>query len=340
MAAQPGGTPPRAPEFVGGADAWINSSPLRMVGLRGKVVLVDIWEYTCVNCIRTLPYLKEWHWRYNKLGLVIVGIHTPEFAFAKSKANVSVAVKRFGLPYPILLDPDYANWNAYNNSYWPRKYLIDQNGLVVYDHIGEGGYGNTEWRIQELLRERDPNVKLPKLMEPVRATDRPGAVCYPTTPEVYAGFLRGRVGNANARTDGKAADYRYADTSLRDGALYLDGRFAVTQESIRQARTTEQPTDRIILRYHAKEVFAVMRPEDGKALRVFLTQDGQPLNRADCGADVKYDEAKRSYVLVDKSRMYSLVNNRRYGDYTLSLSSTSIGFGLYSFTFGSCERTD
>src|SRR5437667_11545201 len=130
-----------------------------MNGLRGKVVLVDFWEYTCVNCIRTLPYLKEWHNRYAKDGLVIIGIHTPEFACAKQRGNVAQAVKKLGITWPVLVDSDYRNWRAYNNAYWPRKYFIDHTGHIVEDHAGEGGYEESEAKIQELLKEINPKIQ-------------------------------------------------------------------------------------------------------------------------------------------------------------------------------------
>ena len=179
--------PPDAPELIGTPADWLNSPPLKREELRGKVVLVDFWEYTCVNCIRTLPYLKEWHKRYAKDGVVIIGIHTPEFAFAKDRKNVAQAVKNLGITWPVLLDSEYKNWMAYHNSFWPRKYFINREGNIVADHAGEGGYGESEARIQYLLKEINPDAVFPEVMEPIRDTDRPGAVCYPTTPELYAG---------------------------------------------------------------------------------------------------------------------------------------------------------
>ncbi len=144
----------RAPEFAGEADDWLNSKPLRIRDLRGKVVLVDFWEYTCVNCIRTFPYLVEWHRRYADKGLVIVGIHTPEFEFAKAKQNVQAAARRFGLTFPILVDSDYKNWEAYANRYWPRKYLIDKSGIVRYVHAGfrKGDEAEIDAHVADLLK--------------------------------------------------------------------------------------------------------------------------------------------------------------------------------------------
>src|SRR3989338_8304440 len=142
----------KAPELEG-ITGWINTKLLTMEDLKGKVVLVDFWTYTCINCLRTLPYIKEWHEKYAKHGLVIVGIHTPEFEFEKDIRNVKDAVKRHKIKHPIALDSNYEMFKAYNNHYWPRKYLIDADGKIVYDHIGEGGYGETEEKIIELLNK-------------------------------------------------------------------------------------------------------------------------------------------------------------------------------------------
>ncbi|QUN32443.1 thioredoxin family protein (plasmid) [Cupriavidus sp. KK10] len=143
----------RAPEF-GGIDQWLNSPPLTMESLRGKVVLIDFWTYSCGNCINTLPYLKQWHEKYKDQGLVIVGVHTPEFPFEKSTGNLKEALKRYDIRYPVAQDNGYAMWSAYRNQYWPATYLIDANGHIVYQHYGEGSYDETEATIRKLLAER------------------------------------------------------------------------------------------------------------------------------------------------------------------------------------------
>jgi thiol-disulfide isomerase/thioredoxin len=141
-----------APEFTG-IDKWLNSDPLTMQQLKGKVVLVDFWTYTCINCVNTLPYVKSWHQKYKDKGLVVVGVHTPEFPFERNTANVELAIKRFDIRYPVAQDNRYATWTAYNNQYWPAVYLIDKQGKVVYSHFGEGDYAKTEAAIQSLLAQ-------------------------------------------------------------------------------------------------------------------------------------------------------------------------------------------
>lgn len=143
----------KAPEFTN-INQWLNSPPLSMRELRGKVVLVDFWTYSCINCINTLPYVKQWHEKYKDQGLVVVGVHTPEFAFEKSTANVQEAIKRFGIRYPVAQDNAYATWSAFRNQYWPATYLIDAQGRIVYHHYGEGNYAETEAVIQKLLAQR------------------------------------------------------------------------------------------------------------------------------------------------------------------------------------------
>ena len=169
-----------APELIPGGK-WFNSQPLTMQSLRGKVVLVDFWTYTCINCIRTLPYLKAWHDKYADKGLVIIGVHTPEFEFEKNPDNVAKAISDFGIKYPVMQDNDYATWNAYSNHYWPAEYLIDAQGKIRHSHFGEGDYDETEKVIQELL-----SVNMP--------ISNPNSQINARTPELYLGAMRAEPG--------------------------------------------------------------------------------------------------------------------------------------------------
>lgn len=148
-----GSPAPVAPEFKG-ISHWINSKPLTMAQLRGKVVLVEFWTYSCINCVRVMPYVKQWHQRYKDQGLTVVGVHTPEYGYERILGNVQSAVKRFGIEYPVAQDNGFQTWNAYNNRYWPALYLVDRDGRVVYRHFGEGDYAITEAKIQQLLQQR------------------------------------------------------------------------------------------------------------------------------------------------------------------------------------------
>src|SRR3989338_3704157 len=179
----------RTPELPKGL-IWLNSKPLTMAGLQGKVVLVDFWTYSCVNCIRTQSHLNEWHEKYADQGLVIIGVHTPEFEFEKEYENVKAAVEKYGLKYTVVQDNDYATWRAYKNRYWPHKYLIDIDGFIRYDHIGEGAYAETERVIQELLKEKMEREGSVKPLEAVKGTIEAVDVDFVKvrTPEIYFGY--------------------------------------------------------------------------------------------------------------------------------------------------------
>src|SRR3989338_3760347 len=186
---------PKAPELAG-ITGYINApSNLTIASLQGRVVLIDFWTYSCINCIRTLPYLNSWHEKYSRDGLVIIGVHTPEFEFEKDYANVQAAVEKFGIKYAVVLDNNRGTWNAYRNYYWPRKYLIDADGRIRYDHIGEGGYDETEERIVELLSEaKNGKVEMDKGKPNATAVD----YRFIGTPEIYFGSLYRRAPFGNA----------------------------------------------------------------------------------------------------------------------------------------------
>ena len=331
----------RAPELVGDLRDWINSEPLLLKDLGGKIVLIDIWDYTCINCLRTLPYIKQWYERYRNWGLVIIGVHTPEFEFAHSRENVEAAVKRLSIKYPVLLDNHRINWDNYANRYWPRKYLvdIDDGRKIVHDRIGEGGYAETEAAIQALIRRKYPQADLPEIMEPLRPEDREGSVCYPTTPETYCGYRRGVLGNG----EGYQADtiHTYTDPGKRiDGVLYLQGTWLANPEALIHMRMTQNPEDYLALRYHALEVNAVIRPEHETEFDVFILQDGKPVPIDDRGEDIQYTGNEQSYIHVNEPRMYRIIRNAGFGVHEIRLISTSDAFGIYAFTFGSCEEPE
>jgi thiol-disulfide isomerase/thioredoxin len=334
--------PQPAPQLIGDAGDWINTDGKPLQIQKGKVYLVDFWEYTCVNCLRTMPYLKEWNQRYAKDGLVIIGIHTPEFQFAKDKRNVAAAVSKLGITWPVLVDSDYKNWVTWQGQegIWPRKYFVNARGQVVFDHAGEGDYDQSEARIQKLLREVHPGLQFPKTMEPVRDTDKQGAVCYPTTPELYAGqrgSVNGEHGNITPFEPGNLAAFTDPGAPHQDGLIYAQGVWRTEAESLHHGRTTTDLSDYIALRYHALECNAVIKPEGGASLRVNVTQDNRPVRKEDKGADIRYDENGVSYIQVDSPRMYNLIKNAKFGHHEIRLASNSPDFGLYSFTFSSCE---
>jgi len=316
---------------------WLNSPPLSLSALRGRVVLIDFWDYTCVNCLRTLPYVQEWHRRYHAQGLSVIGVHTPEFGFAADEENVERAAKEFSLEYPIVLDSDYQIWQAYANRAWPAKYLIDQGGYLRFYHFGEGGYGETEAAVQRLLREINPHLELPRPMKPLRDTDMPGARCYPATPELYLGSARGRLGNEEGYAENKVRDYQAPDDRRPDLA-YLDGPWYAAKEFVEACPLDGRPS-RVLVHYNAAEVNLVMSPPgvEPAAGVVHVFQDGRPLSSEDSGEDVER-QGGEAVVRVLQPRMYRLVKNREFGSHLLELSTTTAGLDAFAFTFVSCVQ--
>jgi len=290
----------RAPEFAGISE-WINSEPLTMQKLRGKVVLVDFWTYSCINCLRTFPHLKAWNRTYRKRGLVIVGVHTPEFAFEYVHGNVRSAVRRLGLEHPVAIDNEYETWNAYENQYWPAKYLIDRNGHLRYFHFGEGEYDTTEARIRTLLGESAE-------MLPVANRLSDGTPTSPQTPETYLGYQRlARFAQTRILPD-QFGPYRFPDRPLQPDELAYSGTLKVTPEGI----------------------------VAGLGARLRLSFTGQKVHLVLGGrgsVDVLLDGKLQRTVSVDGSRLYTLLRLKSLQNGLLELRFTP-GVRAYAFTFG------
>jgi len=263
-----------APDFAG-IDAWLNSGPLTMAELRGKVVVLDFWTYSCINCLRTLPYLKRWDEAYRDDGLVLVGVHTPEFAFERERSNVEDAVDRLGLEYPVALDSDYGTWEAWGNRYWPAKYFVDREGHVRYAHFGEGDYAESERVIRELLAE-------PGLSEPVSGdVTAPEAAMDVGTPETYLGYARlDRFGGSPVKPD-EEAEYTFPASLPADGLAY-SGRWRVEEERIVAGRGA-----RLRLGFRARSVNLVLGIDDRPgAVEVYV--DGERQRRIEVRRDDIY----------------------------------------------------
>lgn len=304
-------------------------------------MLVDFWEYTCINCIRTFPYLRRWNELYGPLGLVIIGVHTPEFKFARDPALVASAARRFRLNFPIAVDSDYRIWRAFHNRGWPADYLIDKNGRVVWSHLGEGEYAAMERRIQALLVEANPKLSFSSAKYQV-PDDPPmfGGTCYRPTPETYLGFARGR---RIANQGGYQPFARFVYVAPRNLGLdqyALEGTWFAAPEYVRHAPSQGAgKTGSLSLHYRSKSVYLVAGSDDGKSSRLYVTQDGKPLGQAEGGVDVRRDASGRTYIGLGKKRMYYVVDNPSFGQHRLKLSASSPALSLYSFTFGSnCEN--
>jgi cytochrome c biogenesis protein CcdA/thiol-disulfide isomerase/thioredoxin len=306
-----------APEFVG-TQQWFNTpgdKPLTLKGLRGRVVLVDFWTYSCINCIRTLPYLKAWDAKYRKDGLTIVGVHTPEFPFEREASNVQTAIDENDIRYPVVQDNEQATWNAYGNQYWPAEYFIDAQGRVRYVHFGEGEYGEKEKVIRELLAEAG---------RPVKGGDTRVHAVVPsatvTTPETYLGAARAER-FTNAMLSPGSHDFT-APKALPANEFAYRGKWRITLES-----ATAGSDASLDLNFGARRVYLVLgSPGRDRKVRVLL--DGQPISAADAGSDV-HDGA----VTVAGQRLYNLVNLPEVGHHVLTLEPEA-GVQGYAFTFG------
>ena len=327
--------PSGVPSFDGNT-GWLNSSALGPSDVRGKIVLVDFWDYTCINCLRTLPYLRNLYDRYHDDGLVIVGVHAPEFPFGEDAKNVRAAMDDLGVRWPVVLDNSGAIWRRYHNDGWPHEYLFDPNGTLVESYAGEGNYQTTERTIQDLLKKQNPQLSVPPVMALLPKDNylKPGALCYPQTPEVVLELTHvANAASANGAT--RAKTYDDGGRPHRDGAMYLDGFWDVDRVAARSA----DGHGTVSLRYHAIQVVGVLAPEGTAAVRVDITQDGAPVAKGDAGNDVRYDADGRSFVNVDAPRAYELMQNATFGQHELRLHPAGKGAAIYSFAFESCEAT-
>jgi len=316
--------PIHAPEFHPGI--WLNSPPLAMKALRGQVVLVAFWDYTCINCLRTLPYFREWWRRYQEAGLMMVGIHTPEYDFAREERYVRRAVLELDLEYPILLDNERRNWHAWANRYWPARYLVDQDGYIVYFHYGEGDYVGSEWYMQLALHQLDPSIVFPPPMLPLRPSDEPGAVCFHATPALHLGYQRGRIGNPEPLRPDRTIQYA-ATAEAEPDTVYLQGLWQNGPESA----TLVGDAGEVIVHYRAKEVDVVLTPPPGGTGHVAVLQDDE-LPTSIQGNDVQL-EGDAAVITVDTPRLYNIINNPHHGTHTLRLQVRTTGLSVYAFSF-------
>jgi cytochrome c biogenesis protein CcdA/thiol-disulfide isomerase/thioredoxin len=297
-------------------DGYINTqgSPVQISDFRGKkVVLLDIWTYSCINCQRTIPYLNEWYKKYEDDGLVIIGLHTPEFSFEKIQTNVENAVKDFGIKYPVVLDNDFSTWMAYKNQYWPRKYLIDIDGYIVYDHAGEGQYAETEKQIQKTLNEL--NYRLKKDATISTETIKPVGVINVDSskvksPEAYFGSARNEyLENGTGGVAGKQTLSLPSIISLNK--LYLDGTWDINPEY-----AENKNAGGIVFKYNAKNVYIVAS------------------SSADLEIEIYKDDVFVKKISINNEKLYTLIEGTDYGEHTLKIKALKAGLKAFTFTFG------
>lgn len=303
--------------------------------LRGKVVLLDFWTYSCVNCIRTIPYLKRWHETYAKNGLVIIGVHTPEFAFEKNEEQVRNAIARFGITYPVLQDNEYATWKAYANRSWPRKFLVNHEGVIVYDHVGEGAYATTELAIQEALKKIGAK-DLPAI-GPDNAMG--GRLCYRTTNETYFGFLRGKIENTCDALPGEELACTDDAAIQDDGAVTLHGHWKLHPEFVEHARTVAGTGEYIRIQYRAYAVNMVLEAPEGRTAKLEISQNLQPIPEDMRGEDIEVDDRGRTWVAVNEPRMYNLIKGKTYHQGSLRVGVSHEGVRAYAATYGDCASS-
>ncbi len=320
---------------IRGISEWINynslglsenSSHLNMSQLKGKVVLVDFWTYSCINCIRSIPHIEAWYNEYGKDGLVIIGVSTPEFQFEHNYSNVLSAVKQFNITYPVALDNNYSTWDAYSNEYWPADYLIDANGSIRYVALGEGGYNQTAQVIRELLESAGYSI-------PSYTTNVPLGVNFSDigSPEMYFGYQELENGRTNYFGDSEGfhpdTKYNYTLSNVsRPNTIYLGGEWYSAPDSMIAVNGSE-----IFLIYQARKV-NVVASGNGTSTSITVKLDGENLNASYLGSDAHLVNGT-AVVNVSASRLYNIVSAPSYGSHILEIEAKP-GFRIYTFTFG------
>jgi thiol-disulfide isomerase/thioredoxin len=335
----------KAPEFVqiSGYINTPNNNPLTLSSLKGKVVLVYIWTYTCINSIRPMPYIDDWNQKYSNNGLVIVGLHSPEFTFEKNYTNVKAAVQRFGISYPVLLDSDHGTWDAYENQYWPRFYLIDTQGNIRYDHIGEGSYDQIEKAIQSLLAERAALMGTKEISFNTKPTTviKPGSLYYVdlrqnTTPEIYIGYSTARtpLGNPEGFKPDQIISYSIPpNTNFKPHIAYLQGNWKNNPDNMQ----LQSDTGRIVLTYYAKSVNIIAGGKGGGSVfndegveKASAAMSTSKISNKSLGEDLSPDGSFR----IDGQRLYNLAIHDNYAAHSIVIDVKGKGFQFYTITFG------
>jgi cytochrome c biogenesis protein CcdA/thiol-disulfide isomerase/thioredoxin len=330
-AAKPSGDLPvegEIPSFAG-ATLWLNSPPLTPEALRGKVVMVDFWTYSCINCLRALPYVESWYEKYKDHGLVVIGVHAPEFAFEKDPANVRRAVADLKITYPVALDNDYAIWQAFNNQYWPAHYFIDATGRIRGHHFGEGNYDESEQTIRKLLTDAGQTDLPPAGMGAVKAVGVQAAPdeAHDQSPETYVGYRRAEN---FASPGGFVQDQLHvysAPSALKLNQWALGGSWNIDPEK----GVLGAAPGKIVFKFYARDLHLVLGPgSDGKPVRFRVLLDG-----AAPGANHGADTDSNGTGTIDRQRLYQLIRqSAEVGEHVFSIEFLDPGVQAYSFTFG------
>lgn len=312
------------PEIIG--ETWYNTPhPITPEEMEDRIVLVDFFTYSCVNCIRTIPYLQKIWRRYKYFDFFIIGIHTPEFEFEKKPENVALALKMLRIDWPVVLDNEYVNWRNFANHYWPAHYLFNRNGKLVFEHFGEGKYAELEERIQEVFAQDFRIVNLPKI-EADEGTV--GSFCFIATPELYCGTARGRIANLEGYHEGHLGVYK-RPSIIPPNMIALSGQFDAQDEYVETFLSGAE----ILINFTATEVNLVMAPaDDGFGIVEILFND-EPIPQEISGRDVD-----RGDVVLTEDRMYNLFRSDRPVSGILKVRAKQSNFRAYAFTFSGCGR--
>jgi thiol-disulfide isomerase/thioredoxin len=321
--------PPIAPPSLAGAVGWLNSPPLTLESLRGKVVLVDFWTYSCINCLRTLPHVRAWAERYAAQGLVVVGVHTPEFAFEKNLANIQRAMQDLKIGFPVAVDSNFAVWRSFQNRAWPAFYLVDAQGRIRHQQYGEGDFDATEKMIQALLKESGTDAArkpMPSVALDTRGVGLPPDMANAKSPETYVGYQQAESFASPGGIVRQRA-HAYTPGTPRLNEWGLSGEWTVQPEFAELNRAGGS----VVVRFHARDLHLVLgRASAGMPLRFRLTLDGKPPD-ADHGVDTDAD----GNGVIDAERLYQLVRQQgRIGDRTIEIRFLDPGARAFAFTFG------
>ena len=303
-----------APE-IGGIKTWLNSPPLTLQSLQGKVVLIDFWTYSCINCVRTLPILTEWDKKYRDKGLVIIGIHSPEFEFEKKLENVQAAIAQHAIQYPVALDNQFTTWLNFKNRYWPAHYLINQEGKVVYTHFGEGKYAVTENNIRFLLGIKGKADAAAVPAKPVTTGQ---------TPEIYLGYERTKNFSSQEKLLHDAQAQYHFPPSLPSNGWAFRGKWKVQSEKA----IAEEQNAALRLNFKARKVFLVLGTASGKAIQATLSLNGKPVG-GNAGKD-----APGGVITVERNTLYELIDQQDFQNGLLEIKTDAPGLEVYAFTFG------
>lgn len=318
-----------------GVGPWINSEPLSIEDLivrkNAKVIMVVFVTYTRASCVRALPYLNDWWHKYRNMGFRLIGVISPEFIFEKDWNYVEPIIEENKIEWPVVLDPNNALRTAYGSITWPDIYMIDKTGRIRYRFTGGGDYTNIEKAIQKMIKEADPLASLPRVREVSYKVE-----CFPASPDVYCGYIRGRLGNPGGFRPDYIAEYE-DPTMYEEGFLYLNGLWECKSESVRHARETHNLRDHIAFAYRGTEVNAVAGPaEQRDEIRVFVMVDGGPVPGRMAGKDLQLEHGW-SWFTITKPKMYEIIHDKEYAMHALRFTSNSDGFEAYDFTVDGCR---